>query len=162
VIDHAKKGGSSSDEYSTANSVGKEQVADVVYFFTKTDAYSEDVRGSVSLTVTSDRRGRLPTSPLYWAVGGQGSGNPISFTPTDGRKVGASGEVRDAVRQYLRDHAGERFTQSQLERQVTGKAAAIREAVKGLASDGDEQIYRVPGERKGTDVYVFDDTQPQI
>jgi hypothetical protein len=156
VIDHAKKGGAASDEYATANSVGKEQVADVVYFVHKDEAYGEDHPGVLSLKVSSDRRGRLPQQPVHWRVGGQGAGNRFSFAPVNAGDVGTSARIRSDLERFLKAHPDESFTKSVLEEEVRGKADLIRGALEQLANDPERPIVCEPGSRKGSTAYRYD------
>jgi hypothetical protein len=155
VIDHANKKQTGDEEYVTAGSVGKEQVADVVMFWSKVEPFSEDEEGVVSLKAASDRRGKLPLAPLFFRVGGQGEGNQLTFERVDASQVGPRGQVRDAVEQFLLDMAPEAFTQTSLERDVDGKATSIREAVRALATDPESPVQEVPGERAGRVKYAY-------
>jgi len=156
MIDHAKKGGQASDIYSTANSVGKEQAVDAVYFWEKREPFSEDQAGVVSLTVTADRRGRLPTQPLLWRVGGQGPGNPLCFEPVSQDEIGTPARIRADVLDFLRAQPGEQFTQSAVVKAVQGNADAKRQALNALAADPDVPVHRVAGKRKDHPKYVYD------
>jgi KaiC/GvpD/RAD55 family RecA-like ATPase len=158
VIDHAKKVGTSDDEYATAGSAGKEQVADAVYFLSKVEPFSEAEQGVVALKASSDRLGKLPIAPLHYRVGGQGEGNRFTFERVDAGQVGASGQVRQNVVQYLCDTAPAAHTQTVLEQAVDGKAATIRDALKTMANDPASPVRQVPGDRAGRWKYTYDES----
>ena len=59
IIDHPTKVGNDEAEYSTSGSGAKEQVVDVVYFWTKAQPFTQKEEGGVTVAVTSDREGLL-------------------------------------------------------------------------------------------------------
>jgi len=126
VIDHARKDGSASDEYSTAGSGGKDAAADAVYFVTKVEPYSEDTEGAVSITVTSDRQGRLPVDAQFYRCGGQGRGNAFTFRACRKTDVGASRRVRTDVEAYLQRNSGQEFAKADLTDAVEARATRSR------------------------------------
>lgn len=155
IIDHAKKTGSDSDEYSTAGAGAKEAAVDAVYFWTKVERYNRDTAGLVKITATSDREGELDFE-RYWRVGGQGEDAPFRFTPAEADEVGTMGKVRAAVMEFLGDHEGQQFPPSKVEQAVTGKGEAIRRALDLLA-DAEPRVHRDPNpNRKGAWLFSYD------
>jgi hypothetical protein len=162
IIDHAKKTGSDSDEYSTAGAGAKEAAVDAVYFWTKVNPYSKDAEGLVKIAATSDRDGELDFARFY-RVGGQGDG-PFVFGAADADEVGPMGKTRSAVFAFLADHEGETFTADAVvkakdgdgSKMVTGKAENIRRALE-LVAKAEPNVYRDPNpNRRDSWVYSYD------
>jgi hypothetical protein len=162
VIDHPRKDGSNTDEYSTGGAGAKEAAADAVYFVTKEEPYSEDAEGAISIRVTSDREGRLPVEPLFWQCGGQGSGNPFRFRPCFKSDVGPARRIRSEVATYLEANAEQRFRKADLVDAIEGKSDAIKKAAEDLANDQDSHVHRVEGSRKGSWMFVYDPAMQKV
>lgn len=156
VIDHAKKGASDSDEYSTSGSQAKEAAVDAVYFWTKVENYNKETAGLVKIAATSDRDGELDFERFY-RVGGQGEA-AFSFERADADEVGTMGKVRASVYDFLADHEGQTFTANAIvgSAETTGKAEHIRRALELMAA-GERHIHKDPNPaRKGSWLYSYD------
>ena len=156
IIDHAKKTGSDTDEYSTAGAGAKEAAVDAVYFWTKVDNYSKEAAGLVKIAATSDREGELDFE-RYWRVGGQGEG-PFRFDRASADEVGSIGRIRSAIFDVLADNEGTGYAVTTLEnmKSVKGRAIDIRRAADIMAA-AEPHVFRDPNpRRKGAFVYVYD------
>jgi hypothetical protein len=159
IIDHAKKGATDSDEYSTANAAAKEQVVDAVYFWTKVEPYNEEIAGTVKIAARADREGLLDFERFY-RVGGQGAGRPFTFERTDSGDVGDAGRIRAEIRQYLMDAAGP-VTKTEIRRNVAGNSERKDRALEALVSDTREPVFADAQGYHGRLVYVWDESREQ-
>lgn len=154
IIDHAKKTGSDSDEYSTAGSGGKEAAVDAVYFWTKVERFNRDTAGVVKIAATSDRHGELDFE-RYWRVGGQGEGQPFYFEPTD-KTAMSLGRILADVQELLAESPGRYFTKREVRSKVKGDGSKIDDALVLLAADEGEPIY-ADSEGKRPPRFVWDE-----
>lgn len=155
IIDHAKKGATDSDEYSTSGSQAKEAGVDAVYFWTKVEPFNVEHEGLVKIKATSDRDGELDFE-RYWKIGGQGQGAPVRFKGVDADEVGTMGKLRSAVFDFLADHEGEAHTESAIVKAVGGNAANSRKAVTLVAAH-EARVFKEPNPRRsGSWTYTYD------
>ena len=147
IIDHAKKGGSDSDEYSTAGAGAKEAAVDAVYFWTKVEKYNREQAGLVKIAATSDRQGGLDFERFY-RVGGQGDG-PFRFDAADSDEVGTMARIRAAIVDLFADNPGRPFTRTQVAeaKSVKGRAEHIYRALD-LVADAVPQVRKEPNPRR--------------
>lgn len=158
VIDHTKKDGSEHDEYATANSGAKEAVADAVYFFVKVKPYSEDVEGYVRIRATSDRRGKLDFTNEWW-VGGQGPGRSFGYRLRSAEDMATGSGHQGEIIAFLKRHAGQHFTKTQVREEVRGDNNALGVAIDALADDPNSLVFAdtLPGSRHPQ--YVWNETR---
>lgn len=155
IIDHANRKGTKDDEFVAAGSFAKPAAVDGAYFFTKREPFSQDVQGTVQITVRDDRRGRLDFDRFY-RVGGQGEGQPFRIAQISADDAGTGGRILGDIELLLGDNAGKPFTKSAVRDAVKGDNGAIDAALERLAASPLSQVVAV-SEGNRPPRYVWDD-----
>lgn len=150
VIDHVTKGATKTNPY-PRGAGSKLADADMVWFVGKTKPFARDRVGAIELTNTGkDREGMMPKAVAFEV--GDGNGRlPLTRTEVE-ESDGPSkrdARLRAKVQAKLEEHssADTKLTGRQVTDLVSGKAAAIREALRELAGDPGAPVTSAPGPR---------------
>jgi len=162
VIDHVTKGATRTTPY--ARGAGSKLADTEVFWYVEAqEKFSRERSGVILLTKHKDREGVLPER-LRFKVGDGKGGLPVERIDADSEEGGEGREsprtrVMAAVREKLRSHDGEALTGRQVEQMVSGRRAAVADALRDLAADPSEPFTASPGPRTSV-LYRHDASAP--